>query len=313
MSMRARVSALLMLSVCMSILMQGATADSALAVKQLAPGVFVHQGVHEETTAANQGAIANIGFIVGERCVAVIDTGGSLENGRRLRLAIRLRTSMPVCYVINTHFHPDHVFGNAAFAADKPVFIGHQHLAASMLARSEHYRKSLARQIGKAAAAMSTMIIPTRAIAEEQTIDLGGRLLQLRAWPTAHTDADLTVLDQKTGALWLGDLLFERHVPSLDGSLKGWLAVMETLRGLPVRQVIPGHGAPSSDWPAAMRDQERYLQALLHDVRQAIRNKKTLAQTVQSAATEERSRWLLFDDFHARNVTTAYTELEWEN
>ena len=160
---------------------------------------------------------------------------------------------------------------------------------------------------------MSTMIIPTRAVSSEQTIDLGGRVLHLRAWPTAHSDADLTVLDQKTGTLWLGDLLFERHVPSLDGSLKGWLAVMETLRGLPVRQVIPGHGAPSRDWPAAMRDQERYLQALLHDVRQAIRDKKTLAQTVQSAAGEERSRWLLFDDFHARNVTTAYTELEWEN
>jgi quinoprotein relay system zinc metallohydrolase 2 len=313
MSMHGRVSALMVLSVCMSTLMQSAAADSALPVQQLAPGLFVHQGVHEETTAANEGAIANVGFIVGERCVAVIDTGGSLENGRSLRLAIRQRTSVPVCYVINTHVHPDHVFGNAAFVADKPAFIGHQHLAASMLVRSEHYRKSLARQIGEAAASMSTMIGPTRTVASEQTIDLGGRLLQLRAWPTAHTDADLTVLDQKTGTLWLGDLLFERHVPSLDGSLKGWLAVMETLRGLPVRQVIPGHGAPSSDWPAAMRDQERYLQALLHDVRQAIRDKKTLAETVQSAATEERSRWLLFDDFHARNVTTAYTELEWEN
>lgn len=301
---------LLLLCVCTS---TGASGTRALPVQQLAPGLFFHQGVHEEMTPANAGAIANIGFILGRRCVAVIDTGGSLENGQRLRLAIRQKTSLPVCYVINTHVHPDHVLGNAAFLADKPAFIGHRHLAASMLARREHYRKSMARQIGEAAASESTMVVPTRAIDSALTIDLGGRELQLRAWPTAHTDADLTVLDRKTGALWLGDLLFERRVPSLDGSLKGWLAVMETLRGLPVRLVIPGHGTPGRDWPGAMREQERYLQALLKEVRQAIADKKTLAETAPVAASGHRDRWLLFDNYHARNVTAAYTELEWEN
>jgi quinoprotein relay system zinc metallohydrolase 2 len=313
MSMRGFRSAVTMLWCCIGAAMPAAAADGALSMQQLAPGMFVHLGAHEETTPANQGAIANIGFIVGERCVAVIDTGGSLESGRRLRLAIRQQTALPVCYVINTHVHPDHVFGNAAFVADQPVFVGHQHLAASMLARGEHYRKTLARQLGEPAASASTMIVPTRTLASELTLDLGGRLLQLQAWPTAHTDGDLTVLDAKTGALWLGDLLFERRVPSLDGSLKGWLAAMETLRGLPARQVIPGHCAPSSDWPGAMDRQEHYLKALLHDVRQAIRDRKTLAETVPTAARGERAGWLLFDDYHARNVTAAYTELEWEN
>jgi quinoprotein relay system zinc metallohydrolase 2 len=275
--------------------------------------VFVHQGAHEETTAANMGAIANMGFIVGRRCVAVVDTGGSLENGRRLRLAIRQKTSLPVCYVINTHVHPDHVFGNAAFKPDAPAFIGHEHLAAALLARRDHYRKTLARLIGEQAASVSELIAPTQAVSSEMTIDLGGRVLQLRAWPTAHTDTDLTVLDQATGTLWLGDLLFERRVPSLDGSLKGWLAVMETLRGVPARLVIPGHGAPGADWPGAMRDQERYLRGLLRDVRQAVRDRKTLSEAVANVAGDERSRWLLFDDYHARNVTTAYTELEWDN
>ena len=111
----------------------------------------------------------------------------------------------------------------------------------------------------------------------------------------------------------LGDRLFAQRVPSLDGSLKGWLAVMETLRGMPARLVIPGHGLPSAHWPGAMQDQERYLQALLRDVGQAIRDRKTLSQAVENAAGGERSRWLLFDDYHPRNVTTAYTELEWEN
>lgn len=290
-----------------------AAAGGALPVRQLAPGLFFYQGAQEETTAANQGAIANSGFVVGKRCVAVIDTGGSLENGRRLRLAIRQQTSLPVCYVVNTHVHPDHVFGNAAFVPDAPVFIGHAHLAAAMLARRDAYRHALSRQLGEAAAAASLMVPPGTALASTLSVDLGGRVLDLRAWPTAHTDSDVTVLDRQSGALWLGDLLFEGRVPALDGSLKGWLDAMQVLRGLPVRLAIPGHGAPSTDWPGALRSQERYLQALQHDVRQAIRDRKTLAQAVDGAAADERPNWLLFDDYHARNVTAAYTELEWEN
>ena len=301
------------LCLCLLLACGPAAADDPLPVQQLAPGMFIHLGANEETSTANEGAIANVGFIVGKRCVAVIDTGGSMENGQRLRLAIRQKTPVPICYVINTHVHPDHVFGNAAFVADAPAFIGHQRLAAAMQARGAYYRKALARELGEDAAAASTLIAPGKTVASDMEIDLGGRLLQLRAWPTAHTDNDLTVFDRQSGTLWLGDLLFEQRVPSLDGSLNGWLAAMETLRTLPARLVVPGHGAPATEWPGALRSQERYLQALQRDVRKAIRDKQTLAQAVETAAHEERPRWLLFDNYHAHNVTGAYTELEWEN
>lgn len=311
MGMRSLVCLLMTCSLCMAV--PAIAQSTALSVREVAPGIFVHQGLHQETSGSNQGDIANIGFIIGERCVAVVDTGGSAEVGTRLRQAIRQRTPLPVCHVINTHAHPDHVFGNAAFAADKPVFIGHEHLAKALQARWPHYRRALARELGDQQAARTAMILPEQSVTGEMTIDLGGRELLLRAWPTAHTDADLTVMDRMTATLWLGDLLFEERLPSLDGSLKGWLAVMRELRQTPARTAIPGHGPVTANWPAALDPQERYLQGLQNDTRAAIRAGKTLSRTVEEADNAPASGWLLFDAYHRRNVTTAYTELEWEN
>ena len=144
-------------------------------------------------------------------------------------------------------------------------------------------------------------------------LDLGGRTLRLTAHPTAHTDNDLSIFDTKTQTLWLGDLLFMGHIPVVDGSLNGWLGEIEKLRALPARQVIPGHGPVTAAWPLALVGEESYLRRLQTDIRAAIKQGKTLEQTMDEVGQSLRPDWQLFDDFHKRNVATSFAELEWED
>ena len=280
------------------------------ALENPAPGVYVHYGRQAEMTRANFGDVANLGFVVGTRCVAVIDTGGTFAVGRALRQAIRRIATVPVCYVINTHVHPDHVFGNAAFTDDHPQFIGHAHLADAMLRRGPNYLNALRRDLGEVAQ-QSAIVFPTRSIATTEELDLGGRVLSLHAWPTAHTDTDVTVFDDASQTLWLGDLLFVDHIPVLDGNLRGFLSAIAELRTVRANLAVPGHGRALA-WPEAIAPEERYLNGLLANVRAAIKAKRSLAETL-ATVEGEREQWLLFDDFHKRNVTAAYAELEWDN
>ena len=295
-----------------------AAAPSAAApppVEEVAPGVFVRVGVHEDMSAGNEGAIANAGFVIGEEAVAVIDPGGSVAAGRALREAIGERTDLPVTHVVNTHMHPDHVFGNAAFrgagpgGAD-PLFVGHRRLARALASRAEHYLAANRALLGDALADGIEIVLPDAAVEDEATIELGNRPLRLRAWPTAHTDNDLTVLDEATDTLFAGDLLFAEHLPALDGSLLGWIDVMDALAAVPARRVVPGHGPASMPWPEALGPQRAYLTGLRDALRAEIARGADLAEAVEAVPVPE--GWERAAAFHRRNATAGFAELEWE-
>lgn len=281
-------------------------------VAEVAPGVFVHRGRQAIFNPENKGDISNPGFVVGNDAVAVIDTGGSPVVGRSLAAAVTAVTDRPVRYVINTHMHPDHVFGNVAFEASNPVFVGHHKMERGLLARAERYLAINRDLLGPEAFEGIKIITPSLKVEGQSTLDLGGRTLELSAQPTAHTDNDLTVLDQTTGTVFMGDLLFVEHVPTIDGSIKGWIALLERFSGAPPVRVVPGHGPHALSWSDAATPLKRYLSTVAQDVRSAIAEGKTLSVATESAGRSEKDAWLLFDEYHKRNVSAAFAELEWE-
>lgn len=296
---------------CMPTLLRGAQSPGAvLETEEIARGIHIRRGVHEIATAQNRDAIANVGFIVGGQSVAVMDPGGSLSDGEALRRRIRQVTELPIRYVLMSHVHPDHIFGAGAFLQDEPVFVGHAQLPNALALRAEYYRDRLEEVLGRGRA--GPIVEPTLLVDDRTRLELGGRTIELRAHGIAHTNNDLSALDLVTGTLFPSDLLFVQRVPSLDGSLKGWLHELEVLDALDVRQAVPGHGPASVSFTAAAEKLRKYLETLLRETRQAIAEGVEIDEAPDSVAQSERDRWALFDDYHGHNVTQAFKELEWE-
>lgn len=280
-------------------------------LRQVAEGIYVHHGQHLDIDDGYQGDICNLGVIIGTEAIAVIDTGGSKHTGEQLLRAIRAISPLPIRYVINTHVHPDHTYGNAAFKNGSVHFVGHEKLVNTMLLRQEQYERLNTRLLGEAGKA-STTVIPDTSVHDQSTLDLGGRVLQLKAQGAAHTHTDLTVLDSKTNTLFAGDLLFAQRTPVVEGDIKGLIAALERLMQTHYTLIVPGHGLESSDQETIIGNELRYLNLLLADVRNNIKKGISMEQTMDTAATSERDKWQLFDIANRRNVNVIYPQLEWE-
>jgi quinoprotein relay system zinc metallohydrolase 2 len=295
---------------CCASALRLAQAGDVFITEEIASGIHVRRGLHLASDDPRGAAIANVGFVIGAECVAVVDPGGSLRDGERLRARIRSLTSRPIRYVVLTHVHPDHIFGAGAFLQDDPVFVGHRELPAALAQRGEYYRDRIEATLGPGAA--GPIVTPTRLIANEERIDVGRRPLRLTAHPLAHTNNDLTVFDETSGTLFASDLLFVERIPSLDGSLKGWLETLAALAAWKVRRAVPGHGPAQVELAAAVTPLSTYLNALLTQTRAAIAAGIDIDAAPAHVALSERTKWQLFDAYHAHNVLQAYRELEWE-
>lgn len=287
------------------------TSSQPMSLAPIGNDIYVHHGAHLDIDTGYQGDICNLSVVIGKKGVAVIDTGGSYQVGQQLHDAIRKITPLPILFVINTHVHPDHIYGNAAFVNDHPAFVGHAKLGHAMQVREEAYVKLNEKYLGHAAKG-SVLVKPTMSISQVTTLDLGDRALSVMPYVNAHTNTDLSVMDHQTRTLFTGDLVFTERTPVVEGDIQGLISVLESFKTQDIQQIVPGHGPVAKDWKTAIQHSSRYLNVLLADIRAAIKHGVSMEATMGSAASSEQSKWLLFDVANRRNVNTLYPMLEWE-
>ncbi|MBS68864.1 quinoprotein relay system zinc metallohydrolase 1 [Stutzerimonas kunmingensis] len=235
-----------------------------LQPRQIADDVWLLEGSTDNFDKANGGNIVNTGFIVTAAGVVVIDSGPSRRYGEAMRAAIASVTDRPVVKLLLTHHHPDHVLGNQAFA-DVPI--------AALAGTTELLREqgnamaeNMYRLVGDWMRG-TEVVLPSETLAPG-TLEIGGRSLRLLAL-RGHTGADLAILDERSGVLFAGDILFYQRALTTPNSpgLDVWLEDLDTLEALPWKRLVAGHGPVADDAApfVQMRDYLGWLDGLLRD------------------------------------------------
>ncbi|AWT10146.1 quinoprotein relay system zinc metallohydrolase 1 [Stutzerimonas frequens] len=272
---------LLMFAFCLT-LPAHAELRYTLQPRQIADDVWLLEGSTDNFDKANGGNIVNTGFIVTDAGVVVIDSGPSRRYGEAMRAAIASVTDRPVIKLLLTHHHPDHVLGNQAFAG-VPI--------AALAGTTELLREqgnamaeNMYRLVGDWMRG-TEVVLPTETLAPGM-LDIGGRSLRLLAL-RGHTGADLAVLDERSGVLFAGDILFYQRALTTPNSpgLDVWLEDLDTLEALPWKRLVAGHGPVADDAAPflQMRDYLGWLDGLL---REAANGGADMNEAIQSPIPE---------------------------
>ena len=281
-------------------------------ISEVEENIFLHYGVHEDSSIKNQGDIANIGFIVGKKSVLIIDTGGTLEIAKNLLQTVKNKTPLPISHVVITHGHPDHYLGSEIFKISDIQFIGHENLKRSINMNFNFYKTLQASSIEDQSILNIKPVFPDLEIKKNQTItvDLGSREVKIRAWESGHTDSDLSVYDVKSKILWTENI-FVNRIPSVRASILGWKKNLEITSKMDINKIIPGHGKITTK-DEALLPMLSYFRRMIKEIR-TLHDKGINIETAQKeVAKDNKENWLLFNDYHISNVTKAYSELEWE-
>jgi quinoprotein dehydrogenase-associated SoxYZ-like carrier len=279
------------------------------SAQQVAPGVYLLAGAAGEATVENRGRIGNVGFIAGKSGVLVINTGTSYRHGQALLQAIRRVTDKPILLALVTHTRPEFLLGAAAFQAQGvPVWM--QHKAAELMrTRCERCLKKLTTLLGMEAMQGSVIFKPDQEFEQPAALAGIGRNIQILYFGHSSGPGDVAVLDAETGTLFAGGLLDNQRIPDVqDGDAQGWHSALQSLRGLSVRQIVPGHGAVGS--VQLIDGTERYLNQLERRVADLLNQGTPLAAITEAATLPEFASWHGYATMHPRNATATYLRLE---
>lgn len=276
-----------------------------LTPQAVAEDVFVFRGADEDFSRANGGNIVNTGFIVAPEGIIVIDSGPSHRYGMTQRAAIRAATGRDVALVLITHLHPDHMLGSTAYS-DVPI-----HALPTTAVQIESGGAQLAENLyrllgGWMSGSMAVAPVP---LASVDTLELAGRRLNLLAL-RGHSAADLAVLDETSGVLFAGDLVFLDRTPTTaHADLARWKTSLGAIEKLDARVIVPGHGPVHGDTHGITQTRD-YLDWLATTLEGAAKHGLSMNEVMALPAPERIASLPVFASEFARSVVHLYAPVE---
>lgn len=214
-------------------------APASAQVQKIGPDLYAY--ISENDSSANST------FLISSQGILVVDTGLNETEGRKLLAEIRKLSSLPVRYIVNTHYHPDHRGGNGVVGPD-----------ATIIATKFTFEQ----QTGKATAASSHSRI---VVDKRLRLTLGKHQVVVLFLGPAHTMGDVVVYFPDDHAIATGDLFLTNSCPAMDrGNMENWIAALDSILQLPVNAVVPGH------FELAGKDDLRRFRNYLADLRDQV-------------------------------------------
>jgi len=275
----------------------------------------VGDGVYAAIGEDGGAAGSNAGFIVGSNGVAVVDTFTGIAPAKDLLAEIRKVTNLPIRYVINTHYHLDHVGGNAVFAEAGATIIAHRNVLG--WERTENLKFFGADPKPERRAQVEALVLPDITYTDALDLHLGDRLIKVR-YMLGHTGGDSVVIvpgakDKTADVVFGGDIVWQKHLPNLiDASTAPWVETLDKLLAEhPAATFVSGHGGVAS--PADVTDFRDYLVALRKSVAKAQSNSLSGDALITAVSDELKptyGTWGFFNYFIKPNINFTAAELK---
>ncbi len=277
-----------------------------LVPKKVADGLWIIEGSTEYFTDENGGAIVNCALLESNAGLIIVDTGVSVKYGEALRQVAINVSALGVAAVFNTHHHPDHFFGNQAFA-ERPIYaLGDTKKLAEQ--EGDAFSDNMYRLLGNWM--RGTEVIPPTHVLASSSITIGGRDLTVLPMQ-GHTASDLALLDRSTGTLIAGDLAFYNRAPTTPhADIDKWQASIQTLQNLGASAILPGHG-PIDQTGESLKQTAAYLDWLKTSLQAAAVQGLDMVEIMQDTDIPKRFAELgaMPQEFQ-RSVAHLYSDIE---
>lgn len=284
--------------------------DLVLQPVQVAPNVYAVIGDLAGQTYENDGLNNNLGFVISDKGVLVINTGPSLRVAKALHAAIQKTTQQPIKWVVNVNSQNHYWLGNDYFKS----------LGATLIASQEGER--VMREMGvqqletnqtllKEKAAGTKLTYPTDLVTDKRELKLGKTLVQLLHFGPAHTPGDLVVWLPEQKILFAGDIIYTERLLAIIpiGNSANWIEAFDKLAALNPKTVIPGHGKPTT-MERARRDTRDYLSFLRTEAKRVFDASGSMQDAVEKTDQSRFRALVNFDLLARRNMNQVFQEVE---